>query len=634
MIVVYKLGFIHLLKVALKKNLRLDVILIGGNSERPIILNFKIFLLRLLNIAVVKKRHYFLKDFIDRDGSSPDFGLREKADLLSLEFALLSLNEIGLSELISKDFFGNLQIYLSQCYNGSIVTTLREITLFEKSEHKNKGALHVLTDYRLIKFFERTFINENVHFYYERSIFEFLKLISYYSLYSLSLRTGFLISRVFWQNKKTRSQRSFESILTLTSEMISPVNYLRSEISWFLSEQFLDVKLFCLSKFNRDKGIRDLSVNSQHSISVFKLKYAGFRKYLIMKRSLKDFIRIANFVSIKAKSFADLNSRLFTFKEVMGFIWDIESYNILIYELNCKLFVYQDAYFRESHVFNTLADLGLIKSLKIQYSNVALRALPNISNPSIAYVFSNHYGQFYSFPDHGIGPKTYVSCGYPFSLKNQEIISRASVLRMDLSEKGAKFVIGYFDENFQSDEDIWAYKTSKQNLDDIYELCKLILEQPDVGVIYKSQFVRNTPLLLHPKDELIEKAVNTGRFVFPHTGIHRNSILPSEIALASDICIGDIVGATASLESVILGTNSILIDTMNFGPKYRRFYYEENSLVFKSLKEALNELVERRNSKNGLNDFGNWSNVCNKLGLSQHPGNEILSKQIRKQFNS
>jgi hypothetical protein len=353
-----------------------------------------------------------------------------------------------------------------------------------------------------------------------------------------------------------------------------------------------------------------------------------------MKRSLKDFIRIANFVSIKAKSFADLNSRLFTFKEVMGFIWDIESYNILIYELNCKLFVYQDAYFRESHVFNTLADLGLIKSLKIQYSNVALRALPNISNPSIAYVFSNHYGQFYSFPDHGIGPKTYVSCGYPFSLKNQEIISRASVLRMDLSEKGAKFVIGYFDENFQSDEDIWAYKTSKQNLDDIYELCKLILEQPDVGVIYKSQFVRNTPLLLHPKDELIEKAVNTGRFVFPHTGIHRNSILPSEIALASDICIGDIVGATASLESVILGTNSILIDTMNFGPKYRRFYYEENSLVFKSLKEALNELVERRNSKNGLKDFGNWSNVCNKLGLSQHPGNEILSKQIRKQFNS
>ena len=109
--------------------------------------------------------------------------------------------------------------------------------------------------------------------------------------------------------------------------------------------------------------------------------------------------------------------------------------------------------------------------------------------------------------------------------------------------------------------------------------------------------------------------------------------MPSEIALASDLCIGDLVGATASLECALAGTKSILIDTMNIGSKYRQIYYESDKLVYTSLHEALKELTQLRNTYPVISDFGNWKYVLNKLELVQNPDNEMLSKHIRRQFD-
>jgi hypothetical protein len=256
-----------------------------------------------------------------------------------------------------------------------------------------------------------------------------------------------------------------------------------------------------------------------------------------------------------------------------------------------------------------------------------------ISNPSTLLSFSSQFHELFKSSTYDIGPKSFINLGYPFLSKTITTTSRSIDLKHSLSKNDVTFIIGYFDESVQSDSDIWAYKTLQNHLDEIHEICNLLLDCSDIGVIYKTQFIRNVPYLLYPDDRLIEKAIETGRIIFPQAGSHRNVILPSEIALASDLCIGDLVGATASLECALAGTKSILIDTMNIGSKYRQMYYESNKLVYTSLHEALKELTQLRNTYPVASDFGNWKYVLNKLELVQNPDNEMLSKHIRRQFD-
>jgi hypothetical protein len=636
MIAVYKIKFFQLLKTALKVNSKLEVLFLNNEDLLTFALRFKIFLLRIFNVASIETRHFYLKDFVDDNGSAVQFGLLEEAESLSLELSFHALRELGLENTISVDFFRNLQIHLAQCYHNSIVTTLREIALVEKLSIDLGVIPHLYTDYRLTRHFRNKFNHKDTQFYNDKSVIALFKLLAYFSLYYCSLWTGVFLFRSSKNlgaiNTESRLKNS-NSILAFTTELITPSIYLRNEISWYFSDMFSDISLFCFTKFDQKEEIIQLDSSTHQNVFLVKLKLGSFRKFRLFKTSLSSFISIANSIFSRSRNLLDLCSKLFTFKEFLGFLWDLESYKTLIKQLNCKLFVYHDAYFRETHVFNTLAEFGFVKSIEIQYSNVALRSIVNLSNPTIALTFSNHFNQFFESPTFGIGPKSFISVGYPFCVTDNKLNFEARRLRDELSRKKVKYVVGYFDESIQADSDIWAFKTMRQHLDDIHEICKLVLNHSDIGVIYKTQFMRNIPYRLYPDDTLIKSAVDTGRLIFPQAGFHRNITLPSEIALASDLCIGDLVGATASLESAMAGSKSILIDTMNFGPKYRGIYYASSSLVYKSLSQAFAELEVNRDSNSRNENFGNWTNVFINLDLMRNAGNDILSERIKVEFD-
>jgi hypothetical protein len=266
-------------------------------------------------------------------------------------------------------------------------------------------------------------------------------------------------------------------------------------------------------------------------------------------------------------------------------------------------------------MMNTLAELNCIKTIKMQYSNIGIKSLFMLSNPSILMSFSNFYISLFSNVQHNVGPKRCFEAGYPAIISTNEVSAKGISLRKGLQSSGADFVIGYFDERIDEDNDIWAWKKKSDHLKEIHALCEYVLKNKNVGIIVKTQFVRNNPLKRYKGDRLLFEAYSTGRMIFPEIGHKRNLILPTQIALASDVCIGDCVGATASLEVALHGTRSLMIDSMNIGKKYRPIYYEEKHVMMHSITKALYAIDEFRGNSNGNSKLGDWTAILQKIKI-------------------
>jgi hypothetical protein len=141
--------------------------------------------------------------------------------------------------------------------------------------------------------------------------------------------------------------------------------------------------------------------------------------------------------------------------------------------------------------------------------------------------------------------------------------------------------------------------------------------------------MRRNPLRIFPNDDILHKAFQTGRFLIPEFGIHRNLITPTEIALASDICIGDIVGATASLEAALAGTRSVMTDSMHYGRKFRSIYFESDQIVFKDLNKALDAIMHFKVNKNHSNQIGQWGQILKELQITKVNTDKIIDDVIK-----
>jgi len=256
-----------------------------------------------------------------------------------------------------------------------------------------------------------------------------------------------------------------------------------------------------------------------------------------------------------------------------------------------------------------------------------------LSNPSKMLVFSDNFNSYFSDSEFKLGPKKYIQSGYPLNIDSGALLDRSKELRKMLESYGASYIIGVFDESVQNDDDLWAWKTKSEHLTDLESLCKFVLSNNDVGVIFKTQFIRNNPNNLFPDNQLIAKALSTKRIIFPWSGKHRNLILPCEIALASNICVGDIVGGTASLEAALCGVQSILIDSMNFGIKNREIYYAHEGIVFKDLKSSLEAISQYRFESGNKKSLGNWSLLLSQLRILNDNMQKKINEEIKLSMN-
>tara|TARA_Y100001934_G_scaffold177358_1_gene210009 strand:- start:6543 stop:8405 length:1863 start_codon:yes stop_codon:yes gene_type:complete len=285
-----------------------------------------------------------------------------------------------------------------------------------------------------------------------------------------------------------------------------------------------------------------------------------------------------------------------------------------------KTFVFGDPYHKDVDALLLVAPRLNVNTVSYQYSNLGFIHPVMCSTANIMLVMSKLFEGIYNkTPVH---PEHFKELGYCYDSVNESLLRYASKHRKYLMGNGAKVIICYFDESVQDDR--WGLFSERKHLHDLQCLAELVINEKKYGVIIKSQFARNNPTEKYPNDKILNEARLTGRMIDVCVGNHRNIIRPAEVALASDITIGHKVGATASLESAVVGTPSVMINDIGYKTE-QDYLYEKCNIEFKSMESVLNEIqkVDQDNfSECGLgcwkeiiSEFDPFADGCSELRL-------------------
>lgn len=205
--------------------------------------------------------------------------------------------------------------------------------------------------------------------------------------------------------------------------------------------------------------------------------------------------------------------------------------------------------------------------------------------------------------------KYHVATGYLQDYRFHLIKPMAENIRKKLCANGAKKIISFFDEN-SSSEDRWSFGNSFACKQYAFLLEKL-LENPWLGVVFKPKKPQTLRTRLHNINELIEKAIATGRC---HFGVEDVYGLPPALgALASDVAVhGNMAAGTAGLEAALCGVPTLFLDYENW--EYSRLNrLGKDTVVFNEWESLWRSLLEHWNSKVGITGFGNWKPLLNQL---------------------
>lgn len=274
----------------------------------------------------------------------------------------------------------------------------------------------------------------------------------------------------------------------------------------------------------------------------------------------------------------------------------------LFIEAKVNKFVFKETHGIRADAVNFFHRKIGIESFWIQY---AACTIPNVNMQPFAdknLIFSSKYKKLMSneySQDH-----QFITVGYPYRQMEGALIDQAQQIRQDLEAKGIKFIIGYFDESVQSGQ--YALITQEDHWSDMETLASFILENPDVAILLKPQFTFNTIAKRVKHRDLVARAFASGRLLEIVSGTKtRNLIMPAEIALASDVCIGNLVGGTALVETALFGCRSILTNQYNVSSHLLSGELPEN-IIFQNVADALAAISDARKEIFSDSEIGVW----------------------------
>jgi len=274
----------------------------------------------------------------------------------------------------------------------------------------------------------------------------------------------------------------------------------------------------------------------------------------------------------------------------------------------CDVFLFSDPYMVSTDAFQLVAPALGVRTVSYQYSNLGFVHPVMLSTSDVMLIFSERFEELYA--EMSIHPISFEHIGYPYDDVPKRVAQYSREHRQQLESMGAEFIICYFDESVQ--ENRWGLISEEDHLEDLHMLFDLILNDPQMGIILKSQFVRNSATKKYHDDLLLKQAFQTGRILELESGTHRNRIFPAEAALASDIAIGHKFGATASLESAVAGIRSLLINRSGFISAHDELY-AECEIEFKSLREALDAIMKYRSGEKKYHKLGDWAEIIDQF---------------------
>ena len=205
-----------------------------------------------------------------------------------------------------------------------------------------------------------------------------------------------------------------------------------------------------------------------------------------------------------------------------------------------------------------------------------------------------------------------VVVGYPKDYVPALLKDKANLIRSKLQSNGAKKIVFVIDEN-SIDDDRWHTGHEMQRENYSYILEKL-LEVPWLGVIFKPKWASNLRHRLGDTNNLLDKALKTGRcHIFEDSGRYSTSAPPILAGLVADICIhGHLNSGTAALECALEGLPTLLIDREV--TRYSKLYdLSEGKVIFPDWPSTIDALMDHFNSPSGTEGFGDWSSIIDEL---------------------
>ena len=266
-----------------------------------------------------------------------------------------------------------------------------------------------------------------------------------------------------------------------------------------------------------------------------------------------------------------------------------------------------------------------VKTIAYQYSNLTIQSPLMMSTSDCYVIFSEMYKPLFCRDE--IKPKDWLIGGYPYDGIANNVRQRAQSHRSKLIERGATFIVCYFDESVQHDR--WGLVSKEDHLAELHLLATAVLNDATFGLVVKSQFMKNTPSQLYPSDDLIRRAAQTGRYLELQSGRHRNEIYPVEAALTADLCIGHKFGATAALESALAGVRTVLLDSYSSRTPWDSLYAQVN-VEFKDINLLMEAISNYRLDCLGAGSLGDWKSILHHF--DPHMDGQAIGR-LRNEIN-
>jgi len=272
--------------------------------------------------------------------------------------------------------------------------------------------------------------------------------------------------------------------------------------------------------------------------------------------------------------------------------------------LNTKVFLVSETYQPFADAMQVVsADLG-VTTIAYQYSNMGILSPTMMTTADQFLAFSDLYRAIYRAD--GIEPREFIPIGYPYDGVAELVRERAMKHRERLMRSGARFVVCYFDESVQNDR--WGLVSQEDHRRELHALANLVLEDPSVGLVLKSQFIRNSPSRLYATDEIIKAAKSTGRYLELAEGQHRNDIYPTEAALSADLCISHKLGATAALEAALAGVRTVLLNPYGIKTIWDDLYAQVD-IEYETAEQLLAAVSRYREGHDDQQTLGDWTPI-------------------------
>ena len=532
---------------------------------------------------------FFFGNLKGKNGESLHITARNKASILSLEFSkwIMGDKQILKNEKKCKDSKRVVELFISKRTMLELEYYTQRIEYIKyQNKHNDRISLWIRESLLINKkFLYNCFSDYNLFF-----------------IESIRRKTFFIMKNNL---KKIKTLYSFLKIKKLINHDFSIVSLASDEINLNTNRRHFPHWL------NRKNDYSTLIINKgAHKVRLDKndltkndISIINDLETYISSLFKKRILRIDNKKNFQIELRTYLNDLLLLSENSYYFFKKIK----------CKRFVYLEPQDPITDAIQLISKELNIKTICIQYANLGVVSPLMIPSSDYFLVFSKMYENVFKWKD--LGPKKFKHIGYSFiynALDNNEV-------NFNIDDKC--YVISYFDESVQNYK--WGYHSEDANIEMIEKLSDLVINNKNVMVILKPQFVFNT--IKKNNSTKIDKALRTGRLVEIKEGTHRNLITPSQIAKISDLSIAHIGGGTAALEIALNNTKVVLIDEGGYKTQFDSIYID-GKVKYNSLDEILELIPENPNKEDIL--IGDWSGIINNFSKNHLKSKELINKII------